>query len=170
MCRTMHQNAAAIVVRLDQWLSTGGPRHASRVDHSVVLERSSGPRTSVYFGNWFEWRIMLRSTGPNGRHIDQFWWTGEADLGIGKAMTFFFWRSPSLPWHFTLIPASDIVTISSNFLWQWATNTCGLLKWATARKRLRTTGLHRWSSSFLQCIPVLYVCMFLKPFIFPFLK
>ena len=39
------QNAAAIVVRLDQWLSTGGPRHASRVGRSAVLERSSGPQS-----------------------------------------------------------------------------------------------------------------------------
>ena len=36
---------------------------------------------------------------------------------------------------------SDIVIITLKFLFKWAAKISGPLKWATARKRLRNTGL-----------------------------
>ena len=38
---------------------------------------------------------------------------------------------------------SDIVIITSKFLFKWAAKICGPLKWATARKRLRNTDLDK---------------------------
>ena len=37
--------------------------------------------------------------------------------------------------------SSNFVIITSQTKSKWATKICGLLKWATTRKRLRTTGL-----------------------------
>ena len=53
---------------------------------------------------------------------------------------------------------SDIVIVTSKFLLKWTTKICGPLKWATARKKLRTSGLERVITFILRCVQIKHAC------------
>ena len=122
----------AAIFPLAQWFSIGGPwlisgpQHASRVDHERLCTSKMG-----LHAEW-GWEILAQMKSDTDQH-----------LCTRGAITLYL--SIFLEIKFTVMIShvypSDIVIVISKFLLKRATKICGPLKWATARKRLRTTGL-----------------------------